>query len=180
MNSIEFMNTYLIASLITINFLFFYAIGKRGIANFLLIPATSLEKFLYVFTNVFIGVIAFSFMLFVSGEMSSRLLFSVSSEWFVFDYNSNIRIILMTSILFFVQFVRFIKWGNFQIIFVLPTIILIGLSTYFDNYFIEHFAQYTPIRLLLYALLSVGFIGAAYLQFLKCEATFQTKSTVLK
>jgi hypothetical protein len=151
---------------------------KRGVANFILLPATVLEKFLYAFTTVFCGSFIYSFVVFPLVELSSRMLFSVSKEWFAFDSDFAVWMVFTTSILFFIQFL-FLKRLNTKIWVIILSVIAVSASIYTDNYFIEHFAQHTSIRLMLYTLFSVGFISAAYLQFVKCEVTFQTKNSVL-
>ncbi len=179
MDPIETMNIYLFTSLLMFNFTFFATISKLGLSHFLLLPATVFEKFLYAFTSVFVSGIGFAFLVSALFELSSRLLFSVAHQWFAFDFGFCLLMVFTTSLLFFIQFLLMKKLNAIALVIVF-TIIILTASIFIDNYFIEHFAQYTSIRLMLYALLTVGFIGAAYLQFVKCEATFQTKTTVLK
>jgi hypothetical protein len=178
-NSIELMNLFVAGSLIGTNFMIYQIIIKRGIANFILLPATVIEKFLYASTTVFCGSFIYSFVVFPLVELSSRMLFSVSKEWFAFDSDFAVWMVFTTSILFFIQFL-FLKRSNAMAWAIVSSVIIFTANIFIDNYFIEHFAQHTSIRLLLYTLLSVGFIGAAYLQFLKCEATIKTKNFVLK
>jgi len=175
----EWMNIYIFASLFIFNIAFFVTISKQGLSRFLLLPATIFEKFLYAFTSVFVSGIGFAFLVSALFELSSRLLFSVAHQWFAFDFGFCLLMIFTTSLLFFIQFLLMKKLNSMALVIVF-TIIILTASIFIDNYFIEHFAQYTPIRLMLYTLLSVAFVGAAYLQFVKCEATFQTKTTVLK
>lgn len=179
LNSIDFSNLYITSFLLVLNVSVYHRIIKRGIDYFLLLPATVFEKFSYAFTTVFIGSFAFSFVMFTLTEMSSRLFFSVSHQWLAFDSSFAIWMVFTTSILFFIQFL-FLKKLKSMALVVVFSIIIVSASIFIDNYLIAHFAQYTSIRLVLYALLSIGFIGAAYLQFVKCEATFQTKTSVLK
>ncbi|MBP6610061.1 MAG: hypothetical protein KA206_03130 [Paludibacter sp.] len=179
LNSIDFSNLYITSFLLVLNVSVYHRIIKRGIDYFLLLPATVFEKFSYAFTTVFIGSFAFSFVMFTLTEMSSRLFFSVSHQWFALDLSFAIWIVFTTSILFFIQFLLIEKLKSMALIIVVY-VIIVSANIFIDNYFIEHFAQYTSIRLALYSLLSGAFIGAAYLQFVKCEATFQTKTSVLK
>lgn len=179
MDPIEWMNIYIFASLFIFNIAFFVTISKQGLSRFLLLPATIFEKFLYAFTSVFVSGIGFAVLVSALFELSSRLLFSVAHQWFAFDFSFCLLMVFTTSLLFFIQFILMKKLNAMALVIVF-TIIILSASIFIDNYFIEHFAQYTSIRLALYALLSVGFIGAAYLQFVKCEATFQTKTTILK
>lgn len=179
LNSIDFSNLYITSFLLVLNVSVYHRIIKRGIDYFLLLPATVFEKFSYAFSTVFIGSFAFSFVMFTLTEMSSRLFFSVSHQWFALDLSFAIWIVFTTSILFFIQFLLIKKLKSMALIIVVY-VIIVSANIFIDNYFIEHFAQYTSIRLALYALLSVAFVGVAYFQFVKCEATFQTKTSVLK
>lgn len=179
LNSIDFSNLYITSFLLVLNVSVYHRIIKRGINYFLLLPATVFEKFSYAFSTVFIGSFAFSFVMFTLTEMSSRLFFSVSHQWFALDLSFAIWIVFTTSILFFIQFLLIKKLKSMALIIVVY-VIIVSANIFIDNYFIEHFAQYTSIRLALYALLSVAFVGVAYFQFVKCEATFQTKTSVLK
>ena len=179
LDPIETMNIYIFASMVMLNFVFFVTISKRGVTHYLLLPATVFEKFLYAFSSVFVYGICISFVFFGLAELSARALFSVSHEWFAFDFSFAIWMVFTTSILFFIQ-LFFMKKSNAKALVIVLSVIILSASIFIDNYFIKYFAQYTSIRLMLYALLSVGFIGASYLQFVKCEATFQTKTSVLK
>ena len=178
-NSVDLMNLFIASSLITTNFMIYQIVVKRGIAKFLLLPATAAEKFMYAFTTVFCGSFALSIILFPLVELSSRMLFSVSNEWFAFDSAFAIWMVFTTSILFFSQFLLLNK-SSAKILVIVLSVIVFMANIFIDNYFIEHFAEYTLFRLFLYVFLSVGFIGAAYFQLVKCETTFQSKTYVLK
>lgn len=177
-NSVDFMNMFIATSLITTNFMIYQIVVRRGIAQFLLLPATVVEKFMYAFTTVFCGSFVFSIIIFPLVELSSRMLFSVSHEWFAFDSGFAIWMVFTISILFFTQFLLLNK-STAKILVIILSVIIFTANIFIDNYFIEHFSEYTPLRLFLYAFLSVGFIGAAYLQLVKCETSFQTKTYVL-
>jgi len=179
LDPIETMNIYIFTSLALLNFTLFTRISKLGVSTFLLLPATVFEKFLYAISKVFGGAFVLSFLVFFMGELSARLLFSVSNQWFAFDADFAVWMVFTTSILFFIQFV-FLKRSNNKVWVIILSVIIFTANIFIDNYFIEHFAQFTSIRLLLYTLLSAGFIGAAYLQFVKCEVTINTKNFVLK
>jgi hypothetical protein len=178
MNSEELMNIFISTTLLLSSSQIHQIFTKRGIANFLLLPSTLSEKFTYAFINVFIGAFAFSFLIYPLVELSSRMLFSVSHEWFAFDVDFTAWMVFTVTILFYFQFLIFYKISTAMLVVVYIAFVL-G-SAYLDNYFTEHFAQFSPIRLMIYALLSVGFISASYLQFSKCESTFRTKSLILK
>lgn len=176
LDSVEAMNIYIITTLIVLVFIRFYAIGKIGVAQFLLLPATAIEKFLYAVISVFGAAFVFSFLLFGLGELSARVLFSVSHDWFAFNLDFTICAVFVTSMLFYMQFVKLKRWGSWGYLFIRFSMIVVCASIFLDHYLVEHYSAFSLVRLPLYMVLSVGFVVASYFQFLKSEATFQSKS----
>jgi|GEM_PF-6859767 len=173
----ETMNIYIATGLIAMVFIRFYAIRKLGVERFLLLPATAKEKFLYIIVSVFGIAFGISFLMFAAGELSSRLLYSVSTKWFVFDLNFAMLAVCLTSILIFLQFLKLKRWSSFGNLLIRMSMFAICLLYFIGVYLIDDYTLISQFSWPLYLFISSGFIVASYFQLLKSEATFKTQRT---